>query len=123
MTSKKFLIVMNKVTSMQVNTVKLLHRAGNVLLCAMALFALGSCRDDLQEPKESTHEQTPQIPLENYIGKVDIALEATLEPMPDQSGRGLSYSLMDRSEKIGLDERILSLQRRIMRVSLLHAWL
>ena len=104
MTSKKFLIVMNKVTSMQVNTVKLLHRAGNVLLCAMALFALGSCRDDLQEPKESTHEQTPQIPLENYIGKVDIALEATLEPMPDQSGRGLSYSLMDRSEKIGLDE-------------------
>ena len=103
MTSKKFLIVMNKVTSMQVNTVKLLHRAGNVMLCAMALFALGSCRDDLQEPKESTHEQTPQIPLENYIGKVDIALEATLEPMPDQSGRGLQYSIIDRSEKIGLN--------------------
>ena len=89
---------------MQVNTVKLLHRAGSVLLCAMALFALGSCRDDLQEPKESTHEQTTQVPLENYIGKVDIALEATLEPMPDQSGRGIGYSLMDRSEKIGLDE-------------------
>ena len=103
MTSKKFLIVMNKVTNMQVNTVKLLHRAGSVLLCAMALLALGSCRDDLQEPKESTHEQTPQIPLENYIGKVDIALEATLEPMPDQSGRGLNYSLIDRKEKIGLD--------------------
>ena len=103
MTSKKFLIVMNKVTNMQVNAVKLLHRAGRVMLCAMALLALGSCRDDLQEPKESTHEQTPQIPLENYIGKVDIALEATLEPMPDQSGRGLSYSLIDRKEKIGLD--------------------
>ena len=103
MTSKKFLIVMNKATNMQVNTVKLLHRAGNVLLCAMALLALGSCRDDLQEPKESTHEQTPQTPLENYIGNVDIALEATLEPMPDQSGRGLSYSLIDRKEKIGLD--------------------
>ena len=103
MTSKKFLIVMNKATNMQVNTVKLLHRAGRVLLCAMALLALGSCRDDLQEPKESTHEQAPQIPLENYIGNVDIALEATLEPMPDQSGRGLNYSLIDRSEKIGLD--------------------
>ena len=103
MTSKKFLIVMNKATNMQVNTVKLLHCAGRVVLCAMALLALGSCRDDLQEPKESTHEQTPQIPLENYIGNVDIALEATLEPMPDQSGRGLSYSLIDRKEKIGLD--------------------
>ena len=103
MTSKKFLIVMNKVTNMQKNKVKLLHRAGSVLLCAMALLALGSCRDDLQEPKESTHEQTPQVPLENYIGKVDIALEATLEPMPDQSGRGLNYGLIDRSEKIGLD--------------------
>ena len=108
MTSKKFLIVMNKVTNMQVNTVKLLHRAGSVLLCAMALLALGSCRDDLQEPKESTHEQTPQVPLENYIGKVDIALEATLEPMPDQAGRGLSYSLIDRNTKIGLDGKTVS---------------
>ena len=107
MTSKKFLIVMNKVTNMQKNKVKLLHRAGRVMLYAVALLALGSCRDDLQEPKESTHEQTPQIPLENYIGKVDIALEATLEPMPDQSGRGLSYSLIDRRKKIGLDGKTL----------------
>ena len=103
MTSKKFLIVMNKVTNMQVNTVKLLHRAGSVLLCAMALLALGSCRDDLQEPKEKTSEQTTQIPLENYIGKVDIALEATLEPMPDQEGRSLNFSLMDRAQRIGVD--------------------
>ena len=77
------------------------------MLSAVALLSLGSCRDDIQEPKESTHEQTPQIPLENYIGKVDIALEATLEPMPDQSGRGLSYSLIDRRKKIGLDGKTL----------------
>ena len=88
---------------MQVNTVKLLHRAGHVLLCAMALLALGSCRDDLQEPKEKTSEQTTQIPTESYIGKVDIALEATLEPMPDQEGRSLNFSLMDRAQRIGVD--------------------
>ena len=103
MTSKKFLIVMNKVTNMQVNTVKLLHRAGSVMLCAMALLALGSCRDDLQEPKEKTSEQTTQIPINDYIGKVDVVIEATLEPMPDQAGRGLDFSLIDRSTKIGLD--------------------
>ena len=73
------------------------------MLSAVALLSLGSCRDDIQEPKKSTHEQTPQIPLENYIGKVDIALEATLEPMPDQSGRSLNFTLMDRTERIGLD--------------------
>ena len=122
MTSKKFLIVMNKVTNMQVNAVKLLHRAGRVMLCAMALLALGSCRDDLQEPKESTHEQTPQIPLENYIGKVDIALEATLEPMPDQSGRGLSYSLIDRKEKIGLDGNTVPAEKDYAD-EFAHAWL
>ena len=88
---------------MQVNKVNLLHRAGRVVLCAMALLSLGSCRDDLQEPKEKTSEQTPQIPLENYIGKVDIALEATLEPMPDQSGRSLNFTLMDRAQRIGVD--------------------
>ena len=88
---------------MQVNTVKLLHRAGRVLLCSMALLALGSCRDDLQEPKEKTSEQTSQIPTESYIGKVDIALEATLEPMPDQEGRSLNFSLMDRAQRIGVD--------------------
>ena len=94
---------MNKVSRMQVNKVNLLHRAGRVVLCAMALLSLGSCRDDLQEPKEKTSEQTPQIPLENYIGKVDIALEATLEPMPDQSGRSLNFTLMDRAQRIGVD--------------------
>ena len=88
---------------MQVNKVNLLHRAGRVVLCAMALLSLGSCRDDLQETKEKTSEQTPQIPLENYIGKVDIALEATLEPMPDQSGRSLNFTLMDRAQRIGVD--------------------
>ncbi len=88
---------------MQVNTVKLLHRAGRVMLCAMALLALGSCRDDLQEPKEKTSEQTSQIPIDNYIGKVNMVIEATLEPMPDQGGRGLDFTLIDRSKKIGLD--------------------
>ena len=95
---------MNKRTKMQTQKVNRLYRAGRIcLLSAVALLSLGSCRDDIQEPKESTHEQTPQIPLENYIGKVDIALEATLEPMPDQGGRGLYYGLMDRTERIGLD--------------------
>ena len=103
MTSKKFLIVMNKVTNMQVNKVKLLHRAGRVLLCAMALLALGSCRDDLQEPKEKTSEQTPQIPIDNYIGKVDVVIDATFESMPDQAGRGLNFNLIDRGKKIEAD--------------------
>ena len=88
---------------MQVNKVNLLHRAGRVMLCAMALLALGSCRDDLQEPKGKTSEQTTQIPINDYIGKVDVVIEATLEPMPDQGGRGLDFSLIDRSKKIGLD--------------------
>ena len=94
---------MNKVTNMQVNTVKLLHRAGRVMLCAMALLALGSCRDDLQEPKEKTSEQTSQIPIDNYIGKVNMVIEATLEPMPDQGGRALDFTLIDRGTKIGVD--------------------
>ena len=94
---------MNKVSRMQVNKVNLLHRAGRVMLCAMALLALGSCRDDLQEPKGKTSEQTTQIPINDYIGKVDVVIEATLEPMPDQGGRGLDFSLIDRSKKIGLD--------------------
>ncbi|WP_455107256.1 hypothetical protein [Porphyromonas sp.] len=95
---------MNKQTKMQAKKVHLLYRAGRIcLLSAVALLSLGSCRDDIQEPKKSTHEQTPQIPLENYIGKVDIALEATLEPMPDQSGRSLNFTLMDRTQRIGVD--------------------
>ncbi|WP_455520167.1 hypothetical protein [Porphyromonas sp.] len=89
---------------MQAKKVHLLYRAGRIcLLSAVALLSLGSCRDDIQEPKKSTHEQTPQSSIDNYIGKVDIALEATLEPMPDQSGRGLSYRVMDRTERIGVD--------------------
>ena len=107
MTSKKFLIVMNKVTNMQVNAVKLLHRAGRVMLCAMALLALGSCRDDLQEPKEKTSEQTSQIPIDNYIGKVDIVIDATFESMPDQAGRGLNFDLIDRGKKIEADGNML----------------
>ncbi|WP_455519817.1 hypothetical protein [Porphyromonas sp.] len=89
---------------MQTQKLNRLYRAGRIcLLSAVALLSLGSCRDDIQEPKKSTHEQTPQIPLENYIGKVDIALEATLEPMPDQSGRSLNFTLMDRAQRIGVD--------------------
>lgn len=88
---------------MQVNKVTLLNYAGRVMLCVMALLALGACRDDLQEPKEKTTEQVAQIPLDNYIGKVDIVVEATLEPMSDQEGRGLDFTLIDRSKKIGID--------------------
>ena len=88
---------------MQKKKVNLLHRAGRVMLCAMALLALGACRDDLQEPKGKTSEQTPQSSIDNYIGKVNIVVEATLEPMPDQSGRSLNFSLMDRAQRIGVD--------------------
>ena len=103
-TSKSAFVSMNKRTKMQTQKVNRLYRAGRIcLLSAVALLSLGSCRDDIQEPKKSTHEQTPQIPLENYIGKVDIALEATLEPMPDQSGRSLNFTLMDRTGRIGVD--------------------
>ena len=103
-TSKLAFVSMNKRTKMQTQKVNRLYRAGRIcLLSAVALLSLGSCRDDIQEPKKSTHEQTPQIPLENYIGKVDIALEATLEPMPDQGGRSLNFTLMDRAQRIGVD--------------------
>ena len=103
-TSKLAFVSMNKRTKMQTQKVNRLYRAGRIcLLSAVALLSLGSCRDDIQDPKKSTHEQTPQIPLENYIGKVDIALEATLEPMPDQSGRSLNFTLMDRAKRIGVD--------------------
>ena len=103
-TSKSAFVSMNKRTKMQPQKLNRLYRAGRIcLLSAVALLSLGSCRDDIQEPKASSHESTHEPSIDNYIGKVDIALEATLEPMPDQSGRGLYYSVMDRTERIGLD--------------------
>lgn len=99
---------MNKRTKMQTQKVNRLYRAGRIcLLSAVALLSLGSCRDDIQEPKASSHESTHEPSIDSYIGKVDIALEATLEPMPDQGERSLNFTLMDRTERIGVDGKTL----------------
>ena len=70
-------------------------------LASLSIFS--ACRDDIADKPDKEHQDAQVRPLEDYIGKVDIAIEADVMPMPDQSSRGLNFSLIDRSTKIGLD--------------------
>ena len=70
------------------------------LLCAgiMSLGIFSACSDDMDDsPNRQT--QTQQIePLENYIGKVNMAIEATVMPIGDNAAR-LQYILGPRELK------------------------
>ena len=70
-------------------------------LASLTIFS--ACRDDIADAPDREHQGAQIKATEDYIGKVNIAIEADVVPMADQEGRGLSYSLIDRSTKIGLD--------------------
>ena len=70
------------------------------LLCAgiMSLGIFSACSDDMDDSPNS-QTQTQQIePLENYIGKVNMAIEATVMPIGDNAAR-LQYILGPRELK------------------------
>lgn len=70
-------------------------------LASLTIFA--ACRDDIADAPDREHQGAQIKATEDYIGKVNIAIEADVIPMSDQEGRGLSYSLIDRSQKIAID--------------------
>ena len=70
-------------------------------LASLTIFS--ACRDDIADAPDREHQGAQIKPTENYIGKVNIAIEADVVPMSDQEGRGLGFNLIDRSTKIGLD--------------------
>ena len=70
-------------------------------LASLTIFS--ACRDDIADAPDREHQGAQIKPTEDYIGKVNIAIEADVIPMSDQEGRGLSYSLIDRSKKIEVD--------------------
>lgn len=70
------------------------------LLCAgiMSLGIFSACSDDMDNSPNS-QTRTQQIePLENYIGKVNMAIEATVMPIGDNAAR-LQYILGPRDLK------------------------
>ena len=70
-------------------------------LASLTIFS--ACRDDIADAPDREHQGAQIKPTEDYIGKVNIAIEADVVPMSDQEGRGLNYSLIDRSKKIEVD--------------------
>ena len=79
-------------------------RALSILcLSLVSLTTFSACRDDIADAPDREHQGAQIKPTEDYIGKVNIAIEADVVPMTDQEGRGLNYSLIDRSQKIAVD--------------------
>ena len=70
-------------------------------LASLTIFS--ACRDDIADAPDREHQNAQVKPTEDYIGKVNIAIEADVIPMSDQEGRRLNYSLIDRSQKIAVD--------------------
>lgn len=70
-------------------------------LASLTIFS--ACRDDISDAPDREHQGAQIKPTEDYIGKVNIAIEADVIPMSDQEGRGLKYNLIDRSKKIAVD--------------------
>ena len=70
-------------------------------LASLTIFS--ACRDDIADAPDREHQGAQIKATEDYIGKVNIAIEADVIPMSDQEGRGLNYSLIDRSQKIAVD--------------------
>ncbi len=79
-------------------------RALSMLCLSLAsLTIFSACRDDIADAPDREHQGAQIKATEDYIGKVNIAIEADVTPMSDQEGRGLNYSLIDRSKKIAVD--------------------
>ena len=79
-------------------------RALSMLCLSLASITIFSaCRDDIADAPDREHQEAQVKATEDYIGKVNIAIEADVVPMSDQEGRGLNYSLIDRSQKIAVD--------------------
>ena len=74
-------------------------RALSILcLSLVGLTIFSACRDDIADAPDREH-QDPQVkPLEDYIGKVDIAIEADVMPMQGDKPR-LQYTLIPRNLK------------------------
>lgn len=70
-------------------------------LASLTIFS--ACRDDIADAPDREYQGAQIKPTEDYIGKVNIAIEADVIPMSDQEGRVLNYSLIDRSQKIAVD--------------------
>ena len=70
-------------------------------LASLTIFS--ACRDDIADAPDKEYQGAQIKPTEDYIGKVNIAIEADVVPMSDQEGRSLDYSLIDRSQKIAVD--------------------
>ena len=79
-------------------------RALSILcLSLVSLTTFSACRDDIADAPDREHQGVQVKPTEDYIGKVNIAIEADVIPMSDQEGRSLNYQLMDRTQRIGID--------------------
>ena len=70
-------------------------------LASLTIFS--ACRDDIADAPDREYQGAQIKATEDYIGKVNIAIEADVVPMTDQEGRGLKYNLIDRSQKIAVD--------------------
>lgn len=73
-------------------------------LLGLSLF-LGSCRDDLQDLPGAAQEQTSDLrPTSDYIGQVNLAIEADVVPVADPEGRAsISFKEVNRTDKISQD--------------------
>ena len=72
-------------------------------LSLVSLSVFSACRDDIADAPDKEHQDAQIKATEDYIGKVSIAIEAEVVPMPDHEGRGLKHNLIDRSKKISVD--------------------
>lgn len=74
-------------------------RALSILcLSLVSLTIFSACRDDIADAPEKEHQGDQVKPLEDYIGKVDIAIEAEVMPMQGDKPR-LQYTLIPRNLK------------------------
>ena len=74
-------------------------RALSILcLSLVSLSLFSACRDDIADAPDKEHPEAQVKPLEDYIGKVDIAIEADVMPMQGDKPR-LQYTLIPRNLK------------------------
>ena len=74
-------------------------RALSILcLSLVSLTTFSACRDDIADAPDREHQEAQVKPLKDYIGKVDIAIEADVMPMQGDQPR-LQYTLIPRNLK------------------------